>query len=742
MVLMLLMRRRLSRDMKIKKIKLESFGCLNGEYDLSTEKCNIIIEDNEAGKSTLVDAIAAAFYGLRGADRRRSGSAPIDIYRPWKGDGYAVELTFDTHTIKRDFRTNEAPILNNNTFMEGRGKVGEKLLQMSEEDFRRSFLVCQNEIVADDVSGLAALVQETSMSGTSTEKTTSATAIEKLDSALISYKDRETIQKAGLNSPQVQLRSVIDGLEKQANECHKKMTALVNTLKNKEEQINRLQGVEDQLCGFQVEQAKYQYLGYAAEKVGIEKQLEENKSDNEAVKNLRKELTQLEQYKDFPLADKWEAFISAKDAVVSSYNELTAEKDKYEILMDQKKREGFNVQKFESLQKHFSCLAPDDSEFLDGFNEAHLKRKIESETKTKEYKGHTDRIAAIQATRKKVRGLGIAAGFIGIGLLAVYAVFSSGIAGYIAGGLLLAGGVIGFVMSSTLSADDLARLSQAVETVLKELNGICRDEDSCKSRLSGLRQKLDLPPNIDFIEDYKTYKSLCRQMHEIEGLSEKKETAKKRVFKSAEGLVPLLKDMGVDIMPDDLTLVKVAEWDVQFRQKKRNYERYDEIIKTDIPKIKLLSQDEYVKKIECLNDVNRDIKALLEKHPEFEQLTVSKTAEEYRKEEKMAMNGTTEVTEDKRKLLREVEGVLKEYRERYPTLEEELNMLESKRERLIDFKDAVEKAKKVMEEVSGAVNKQWASDLNIKVNEKLKHLNPQYELSFDTNLSFTIKPKA
>jgi len=297
-------------------------------------------------------------------------------------------------------------------------------------------------------------------------------------------------------------------------------------------------------------------------------------------------------------------------------------------------------------------------------------------------------------------------------------------------------------MSSTLSADDLARLSQAVETVLKELNGICRDEDSCKSRLSGLRQKLDLPPNIDFIEDYKTYKSLCRQMHEIEGLSEKKETAKKRVFKSAEGLVPLLKDMGVDIMPDDLTLVKVAEWDVQFRQKKRNYERYDEIIKTDIPKIKLLSQDEYVKKIECLNDVNRDIKALLEKHPEFEQLTVSKTAEEYRKEEKMAMNGTTEVTEDKRKLLREVEGVLKEYRERYPTLEEELNMLESKRERLIDFKDAVEKAKKVMEEVSGAVNKQWASDLNIKVNEKLKHLNPQYELSFDTNLSFTIKPKA
>lgn len=50
--------------MKIRKIKLASFGCLQGEYELSTEKCNLVVEENEMGKTTLVTAIMAALYGF------------------------------------------------------------------------------------------------------------------------------------------------------------------------------------------------------------------------------------------------------------------------------------------------------------------------------------------------------------------------------------------------------------------------------------------------------------------------------------------------------------------------------------------------------------------------------------------------------------------------------------------------------------------------------------------------------
>ena len=52
--------------MYIKEINIENFKCFKGKFNLKlNEGLNILVGDNEAGKSTILEAIHLAFYAIK-----------------------------------------------------------------------------------------------------------------------------------------------------------------------------------------------------------------------------------------------------------------------------------------------------------------------------------------------------------------------------------------------------------------------------------------------------------------------------------------------------------------------------------------------------------------------------------------------------------------------------------------------------------------------------------------------------
>ena len=70
--------------MILRRLRVEGFGTLTGEWHFDPARVNLVCGDNERGKTTLAAAIHAALFGLE-ADRRgyRGTSTPLDHYRPW-----------------------------------------------------------------------------------------------------------------------------------------------------------------------------------------------------------------------------------------------------------------------------------------------------------------------------------------------------------------------------------------------------------------------------------------------------------------------------------------------------------------------------------------------------------------------------------------------------------------------------------------------------------------------------------
>ncbi len=131
--------------MKLLRLKA-AFGTLSGEWLFDPRKTNLVVDDNERGKSTLLAAIAAGLYGLDGDRRSHRVLTPLERYRPWTGDAYEVTLELQTtdqrYIIHRDFARDTVRIVDRSgsdvtaSFFEDRAyPVGRKLLGLDASEF-------------------------------------------------------------------------------------------------------------------------------------------------------------------------------------------------------------------------------------------------------------------------------------------------------------------------------------------------------------------------------------------------------------------------------------------------------------------------------------------------------------------------------------------------------------------------------------------------------------------------------
>lgn len=131
--------------MKLLRLKA-AFGALQGEWFFDSRKTNLVVEDNESGKSTLLAAITAGLYGLDGDRRTHRVLTPLERYRPWTGDAFEVTLELQTadqrYIIHRDFARDSVRITDRSgadvtaSFFEDRSyPVGRRLLGLDAAEF-------------------------------------------------------------------------------------------------------------------------------------------------------------------------------------------------------------------------------------------------------------------------------------------------------------------------------------------------------------------------------------------------------------------------------------------------------------------------------------------------------------------------------------------------------------------------------------------------------------------------------
>lgn len=145
--------------MRIESVNIRGFGCLvDKRYEFPADGATLVIADNEAGKSTLAAAILATLCGF---PKRKQAGEQIklsDVYAPWNGDAYAVEMDICTDgkrlRIERDFAKGSFIVRDRDTGKDISASFEQDLasqfLHLPREDFQRIAFISGKEVPSFD----------------------------------------------------------------------------------------------------------------------------------------------------------------------------------------------------------------------------------------------------------------------------------------------------------------------------------------------------------------------------------------------------------------------------------------------------------------------------------------------------------------------------------------------------------------------------------------------------------------
>ncbi len=187
--------------MRFETIYIAGFGCLRDVTFKLAPGLNVFYGANEAGKSTLQQAIWALLYGFYKGDRKQTKESEyLQRYRPWEGDAYGGHLVYfldggKSYKVVRDFDDGnlqtsvcEADTGRDITNTFDRGKLGRvsfahKHFSMSEEVFINTCFVRQADLhrLADAAQEITETI--VNLSGTGNQDRSVKRALELLEEA-------------------------------------------------------------------------------------------------------------------------------------------------------------------------------------------------------------------------------------------------------------------------------------------------------------------------------------------------------------------------------------------------------------------------------------------------------------------------------------------------------------------------------------------------------------------------------
>ena len=156
--------------MILTRVQIAGFGTLRSTDLRFKRGINLVIGPNEAGKSTLQEAVLSALFGFAG-DRQRSPGAlseRIERWRPWQEGPYAVTLEvemqdrarllierdFDADTVRvRDLASGDDVTARFDGEAAGGAAVGRRLLGISREIYSNTACISRSEVMRLEDAG-------------------------------------------------------------------------------------------------------------------------------------------------------------------------------------------------------------------------------------------------------------------------------------------------------------------------------------------------------------------------------------------------------------------------------------------------------------------------------------------------------------------------------------------------------------------------------------------------------------
>jgi uncharacterized protein YhaN len=155
--------------MRLTRIEIEGFGSLQGMDLRFGPAMNLVVGPNEAGKSTLQEAIVTGLYGLQSGERARAGLLErADRWRPWQGGnfGLALEVELEDGTqlrVERDLDAETVRVIDLSSGDElgdrfdrdtsGGLQVGRQLLGVSRDIYTNTACISRSEVLRLEDAG-------------------------------------------------------------------------------------------------------------------------------------------------------------------------------------------------------------------------------------------------------------------------------------------------------------------------------------------------------------------------------------------------------------------------------------------------------------------------------------------------------------------------------------------------------------------------------------------------------------
>jgi len=842
--------------MKIKRVIASDFGCLSGSYELFDDRANVIVEENERGKSTFVAAILAGLYGFP-PSRERKTIPEEEAYQPWKGGEYRVSLeVLDADQrpllIERDFTKGTVKVTDLSTnkdmtqeFRAGKRDflVGERLLGFSREIFGKTCLVRQLEVDAlGDTKELQSKVE--AIFDTSAGRGTAAKAMDVLHHAIRKY--HGVLQGEGW------VEGEIDLLKKEIAGREKRIRELIEEREKAAPGMVRLRELRKRLKTLEGRREQLEYLTRKAEIAETELALEEDEKNRNDLQRLIKQKESLKQYSDFPKekAAEFQRLVGRQGELRKQTTNLEGSLARVKQDTEKKKLKLKEFPGFEALGEDFRTRLHDLSTDLkrlseeaerkqkelsdfeeslrkDGYDLSEMKELCtrfsrvtveekdllrDSESRIPQIEAHVARLEAeerrcrdeLRAAKKPAKLLSYAALALLIAGVA-WATLSGDSARWI-------GAVIGLAGFSAVAAAFVVRLLtlRAVQRLLRE-EGAARDErksllsvrEMLSRTLAEIARRASFGTVEELSEAFKRWGRLADRAARLESLRKEAAEVEERVVACKGRAAEELKRMGVHLpaaevdiavlqkaekrlgeylgtvsslneleesrrkqegevanvdaeekevrqsvrdiltaasLPQDLPLEEAQPKVEEARDKSQEFHRLTTVEIPDRER-RLLSSETVEAMRQRLQSLQPEIERMLARDPELAGLPVTRKHSEYEDEAREVAREISQNTEERGGITRQVQNVEDKYHQEYPRLANELAELRRTLDRTERFQGAVNLAIGKFQDISKRSHTFWASALNPRANEILKHLNPRCrELKFDRDLSFTVVP--
>lgn len=278
--------------MKIKNIKINSYGNLKQKEINLENSINIIYGKNESGKSTLLNYIKNIFYGI---SKNKNGKEISDYekYLPWIGEEFSGKIKYELNNKKiyeifRNFKKKNANIFNENSEeisneFQINKKDGSQFFYeqtgIDEKTFCSTIMSAQQEVVLDNQSQNILIQKLANLAGTGDDNVSFKKAIDKLNKKQVEEVGTNRTQDRPLNILQDEIKKIEFDLK------------LDYEIKNKKENLEiRKQILEEKL---EKENQKNNILNelnllFNKFKIELEKNNLKNKIKNEDEEKLKK----------------------------------------------------------------------------------------------------------------------------------------------------------------------------------------------------------------------------------------------------------------------------------------------------------------------------------------------------------------------------------------------------------------------------------------------------------------------